>query len=150
MDERTLNRFLSKIIINQETGCWIWTASTRGGYGYFWYDKSESAHRVSYEHFIGPIPDGLDVLHTCDNKLCVNPEHLFVGTHQDNMFDMSEKGRSTIGERYPNSKLTEESVRSIRQRYDTQYISYSELSKMYNISKAQIGCIIRGENWSHI
>jgi hypothetical protein len=80
-------------------GCWIWTGGKfNHGYGAIGAGSKQSrqnllAHRVSYEHYKGPIPEGLDVCHTCDVKLCINPEHLFVGTAKDNVRDMYQKGR---------------------------------------------------------
>lgn len=89
-------RFLAKIRID-ESGCWIWTAGrNKLGYGRFGLPgqyKTVQAHRFAYEQFYGPIPEGMFVCHHCDNPPCVNPEHLFVGTHVDNMKDMWSKGR---------------------------------------------------------
>jgi hypothetical protein len=74
--------------------CWVWTASTRGGYGSIGISgRMERSHRVSWELANGPIPAGLCVLHHCDNPLCVNPGHLFLGTKKDNAKDMYSKGR---------------------------------------------------------
>lgn len=89
-------KFLSKISKSDETGCWMWSAGKTGqGYGAFSIDgKNRPAHRVSYELFKGPIPEGLFVCHDCDTPACVNPDHLFLGTHQDNMDDRSKKGRT--------------------------------------------------------
>jgi hypothetical protein len=89
-------RFNKKYIINEHTDCWEWTAAKNNiGYGMFRFSKElmRTAHRVSYEINKGPIPHGMVVCHTCDNPKCVNPDHLWVGTHKDNSRDMTSKGR---------------------------------------------------------
>jgi hypothetical protein len=91
-------RFEEKFIPEPNSGCWIWTAATGGNaryrYGEFSFNGCpELAHRVSWILYRGDIPDGLNILHRCDNGLCVNPHHLFSGTQQDNMHDMIKKGR---------------------------------------------------------
>ena len=91
--DKVLNRFWSKV--NKTDTCWLWTASSRtDGYGVIGIEgKTKSAHRVSWQLTYGDIPDGLYVCHHCDNKLCVNPNHLFLGTAKDNTQDMIQKGR---------------------------------------------------------
>ncbi len=87
MDAKTLERFWSKIEINQETECWEWIGAHQArGYGMFnvSYIKTKRAHRIAYEHYIGPIPDGLEIDHLCRNHCCVNPEHLEPVTHLEN------------------------------------------------------------------
>ena len=93
--EKMHEQQLSHYVIT-ETGCWNWTKSTSpDGYGKLKRNGvTMRAHRIFYEHFNGPITDNLHVLHRCDNPLCVNPEHLFLGTRVDNMQDMIEKGRA--------------------------------------------------------
>jgi hypothetical protein len=91
-DASTLQRFWAKVAVGP--GCWEWTAGTQYGYGRFVLGgRTFKAHRLSYEISVGVIPDGLKVLHHCDNPPCVNPAHLFVGTHADNVRDREAKGR---------------------------------------------------------
>lgn len=85
MDAKTLARFLVKFTVNAETGCWEWIAKPNpNGYAHFYYRKSRRAHRVSYEHFVGVIPDGLVLDHLCRNRICVRPDHLEAVTHREN------------------------------------------------------------------
>jgi hypothetical protein len=105
-------RFLSRFVVNETTGCWLWTSTRltdsygrpRNGYGVMRIGrKMQRAHRLSYELHVGPIPDGLFVCHACDVPACVNPGHLWLGTQADNMRDKKRKGRARGG----NSRLTE-------------------------------------------
>ena len=89
--------------INESTGCWEWSLSRqRNGYGQIKYGgKMRRAHRVSFEAFNGPIPYGMEVMHKCDNRGCVNPDHLSIGTHRENMLDIDAKGRRLKGKSHP-------------------------------------------------
>ena len=108
-----IDRFMMKVVINKENGCWEWNGCLNriDGYGQFWFDKHlVTTHRFSYEFFKGQIPKGLHVLHRCDNRKCCNPAHLWLGTNQDNHIDKVLKVRQW------NQKLTKEDVIEIRKR----------------------------------
>jgi len=106
------------------------------------------AHRFSYQHFKGPIPEGMCVCHTCDNPSCVNPDHLFLGTHTDNMRDKMSKGRGghLIGSRHQGSKLTEQQVLAIRADKRRQI----DIAAAYGIKQPQVSEIKRRVAWTHI
>lgn len=141
-----IERFLSKIDkSNSPDGCWIWTAQRAGWknkYGRFWvqHDKAIRAHRYSFQHFCGDIPHGFEVCHKCDNMLCVNPDHLYLGTHQENVQDCVRKGRSGL------AKLTPEQVLDIRQKRKSG-ISAKSLSEEYGVSDRQIRNIVAQGHW---
>lgn len=145
-------RLLAKIE-KHESGCWLWTGSLRGTkthrYGCIRYrGKSEGAHRASYMEFNGEIPPGLNVLHRCDVPRCVNPEHLFVGTDSENMQDMTSKGRHPyrLGETHPNSKLTDDQVRMIRESKQ----SHGQLAAAFGVTRATIKNVRNGRTHTHI
>jgi len=151
------DRFLSKVSISEDRNkCWIWVANCNiWGYGKF---NGNGAHRFSYELFNGPIPQGLFVLHKppCFNRKCVNPDHLYLGTQQDNMNDMKEQERQRYleGEELPQSKLTEENVLVIRHMWNNKkrfgVAKQSDLADMFGISQCQISMIVRNLSWKHI
>lgn len=147
-------RLLAKTKVNAETGCWEWTASKqRGGYGQIMmggkYGKPKRAHRVSYELFCDKIPDGLHVLHKCDNRACINPGHLFLGTNADNQADMDAKGRRVSvglrGEANNGAKLTADDVAAIRSSQGS--LTHNALAAQFGISRSQVQNIIYGRQW---
>lgn len=170
--DKFIARFWSKVNKNgpipthrPELGpCWVWTASLHDrGYGQLG-DKNGHyfSHRISWTIENGPIPDGLQILHHCDNRTCVRNDgissHLFIGTQADNIQDMCKKGRhyswfktnKTRGEQHGHAKLTEQEVITIRERYSIGGISQKQLAAEFNVSQTLIGRIVRRVIWTHI
>jgi len=131
--------------------CWPWTGDRHSrGYGVIHrtiagVSKKTLAHRASWEAHVGPIPDGLCVLHRCNNPPCVNPEHLYIGTHSDNMRDLAETGRLK-GEGNPRAKLTNRMVMEIR----CSQKPHVELAKKYGVYVGHISGIKTGRLWPHL
>lgn len=175
MSEET-EAFWSRVEKGQH--CWEWTGGkTVGGYGKFCFKyKSVYAHRYSYELASGNAIDGLLVCHHCDNPGCVNPSHLFSGTHKDNHRDMVSKGRNAVscgeksgmrtkphrhwsvlygniapkGEECVFSVLTEEDVKNIRKEYAAGGVTMSAIAKRFGLCTATIQEAIRGITWKHV
>jgi hypothetical protein len=175
-----LGRFRAKI--HRSETCWEWTAGCfTNGYGQFQLaGQPYMAHRIAWTLENGPIPDGLSILHRCDNKLCVRPDHLWVGTHDDNMADMAEKGRAASGDRHgfrlhPDSvprgerngaytqphrrpygerigcaKLTDAAVVEMRDLYAAGGVTQRDLAKRFRVSKGTVYYVLRRENWKHV
>ena len=138
--------------VNKTDTCWLWTGTTACGYGQCnRNNKNVKAHRYSYIIHKGEIPEGHGVRHTCDEPLCVNPDHLLTGTQQDNMNDKKERGRQNppSGERNSLSKLNNDDVIEIRILRGFGF-TYDELGKMYNVSISSIFNIINNKTWTHI
>lgn len=133
-----------------EAGCWLWTGAVGGpmGYGSFTLRTgvSRSAHRVSWEVHRGEIPDGMFVCHKCDTPSCVNPDHLFLGSHADNMRDCQSKGRNVFGSRVPMAKLNEAQVGQIL----STRASGREMADRYGVSTSEISLIRTGQHWKHV
>lgn len=147
----TLFDAFSKGFVAGEAGeCWEWQGSRHeNGYGYVSFaNKKLYAHRVSYMIHVGPIPDGLDVCHSCDNPPCTNPEHLYPGTRQDNVDDMVRKGRNPRGEDNKTSKLTNAQVREIRRAHSAGS-TQTELAHQYGVALSTVNAIIKGRSWKY-
>lgn len=144
-----LKRFWKRV--NKTDNCWLWTGSLQqSNYGQFWTgDYQTTAHRFSWEIHNGNIPKGYDICHVCDVKICVNPEHLFLGTRLDNMKDCINKGRTAKGEKHGKSKLTNNQVKQIRQ-LAISGLSQRAIASQFSVSQPEIGCIIRNEIWQHL
>ena len=147
-------RFWSKVRKAGPDECWIWTSTiTNVGYGLFWCNKKQnSAHRMAWLLTHGPISDGLFILHSCDNRRCVNPSHLRTGTPLENMQDRDRKGRGVhhCGSQHSSSKLTEDQVKHIRETYDLKIMSMYKIAKEYNVHVMTIFDIIHRKIWKHI
>lgn len=146
----TEQRFWSKVRKVDE--CWVWTASaSHDGYGAFGVGGRKGgmvrAHRFSYSLTHGPIPDGKMVLHRCDNRRCVNPNHLFLGDAKSNGEDMAKKDRSTHGERNPRVKLSEGEVCEMRGYYSRGRGTLKDLGLRYGVAKSTAHAVVSGVNW---
>lgn len=142
---------LFRSVIFSANGCWIWVgAIDSGGYGSLPTKYGSKAHRASYGYFVGDIPSGYDVMHKCDTRCCVNPDHLAAVTTKENIRDMINKGRERhtplFGEKNPMSKLTREKVEEIRS-LKANGVAQSELSKMFCVSPMTISRAVRKESW---
>lgn len=141
-----LRRFLTKIKIDHETGCWNWTGCTDGRYGIIHFPgfykgyRMAKCHHVSLYLFRGiEVERGKSVMHSCDNTVCCNPDHLSVGTHTDNMRDMVEKGRNVP----PNQKLTTSQIQEAR-RLRGEGFSVKTIAEMFCISPSQMSRVTSG------
>lgn len=146
--------FSRVIIPSDKTGCWAWTGNkNEHGYGLISVSRGRQirAHRVMYEMIVGEIPNLHEVCHSCDRPSCVNPDHLFIGTHQDNMADMIKKGRGmaskkAMGERHHFSRLSNENVVAIRASSRPN----KALAMEYGVSVWSIQNIRARRTWKHM
>jgi hypothetical protein len=157
-----VQRFWAKVSLPEDLdACWEWIGAEFGkGYGGFWLENDWwRAHRAAWYMFNGPIPDGMMVCHKCDNRKCVNPKHLFLGSASDNAQDCTTKGRNPSqaqpeklarGERCGAAKLTEGDVVDIRQRYAVGNVSQRQLAADYGVDQGTIKHAIRGTTWAHV
>jgi HNH endonuclease len=131
--------------------CHPWTGSTSHGYGMVTVNRRTfRAHRVAYELYVGPIPDGLLIRHTCDNPACCNPRHLLTGTDLDNKWDSIERGRHNFGKKNGSARLTDEQVLAIRAQYASGRYLLRELGAIYGVSRVHVGRIVHGKKWAHL
>lgn len=146
--KNTVFKFLKNVTINNATGCHQWNGSVCRRYGRFNISgKSYRAHRLAYKLFLNEDPGDKFVCHKCDNPLCVNPDHLFLGTPADNTKDRDEKGRTARGE--SRSKIKIKDVIRIRELSNSG-LTRVEVAKIIGISKSQVHNIVAGLNWKHV
>lgn len=139
-----------------ENGCWEWQRNlSPKGYGRLDVNgKTIGAHRMAYTLTHGCVPDGKIICHSCDNRRCCNPDHLWAGTWSDNIRDMDAKGRRVksvkLGERHGAARLTEANVRYIRDLYASGKYTFKAIAEGYRVHKETIRAICRNETWTHI
>lgn len=148
--------------------CWLWGASLKpNGYGQFSIKRKQRlSHRVAWELTHGPIPDGIMVCHSCDNPRCVNPDHLFLGTHSANMIDRAAKGRANLprgqkhglslhperrvrGEHVPGAKLNDEKVRDIR-HLAAEGMTHQAIANRFGVTQSVVSRIVKRLGWKHV
>lgn len=157
-------RFWPKVDKRGPDECWPWIAAiAESGYGVISrsgvvyrngrYSRMCLSHRISWELHFGPIPDGLCVLHRCDNRPCVNPKHLFLGTLTDNNDDMFAKGRGgytgSPGESHPRAKLCDRDIRKIRALYSSG-TSQAQIGRMFHLYQGSVSNIVLRKSWAHV
>ena len=138
--------------VEKTDGCWLWQGTrTDEGYGVFYCGpKRKAAHRVSWELYRGPLPRGAFVRHDCDSRLCVNPDHLILGDHWDNMDDMVRRGRAAHGEKHWLSKATEQQAESMREEYATGKTSVRKLAAKHRLGRTTVHAILTGRTWRRV
>ncbi len=150
----TMETFMTWVFPEPNTGCWLWAGSlSKAGYGNTKKTVGEyllrGAHRISYFLHNGSFDYNLCVCHTCDNRTCVNPDHLFLATGVENTQDMVNKGRANKGSNRPNSILTESVIPDIRQRRISGE-SVISIAKFYNVHRDTIYAVLYNETWEHV
>lgn len=151
LDSSLLRRFWAKVDKHGPNGCWEWTAHFSGGYGRLtakvdgkW--KHQNANRLSWLIHYSDIPEGLFVCHKCDNQKCVNPEHLFLGTPQDNMTDKMNKGRGYVGDQHWNRKLCAADIEGILTLRD-QGLTHQAIADRFSVSRSNVSYILKRKTW---
>lgn len=144
-------RFWAKVDKRGPDECWNWTAGKSDGYGSIYGNGTRvRTHRLSYELHFGQIPRGLFVCHSCDNRSCVNPNHLWLGTNADNMADKARKGRGTIGVKNPGAKIDEATVLKISAAYRGQIGDITRIASEFGVGYFTVFNVVHKKKWRHL
>lgn len=138
-------RFERLYIPEPNSGCWLWIGNLDNcGYGRFSFEgRARLSHRASYQMFCGPIPEGMQILHRCDNPTCVNPDHLFAGSISDNMRDMVAKNRNA---KHNNAKLDADQIKEIK-FLAAQGLRHRKIAEQFKVTRSSISNAIAGRTW---
>lgn len=143
-----VNRFWDKVL-KLDSGCWEWQAGLCHGYGVYWLNGlSIKAHRFAYETSMGAIKPGMIICHKCDNRKCVNPDHMFEGTYADNSLDMVEKRRQAKGIKNGRALFTQELANQVREAYAMGNKTQHQLAKDFGVPRSRICGIITRKIWN--
>jgi len=151
LEQGDIDRFYRYVKMADPESCWEWQSTrNNSGYGKFWlHGRTDLAHRVSYRIANGPIPNGHQIRHMCDNPTCVNPRHLLTGTGKQNARDALNRGRYRWGDRNGRAKLTEDQVCEIKTCWSAGESQVS-MAKRFRVSRAAIQWILNGKNWTRL
>lgn len=157
-----IERVLEKVVRIPFSGCWIFTGAINdAGYGIVGMGRrgepNDRSHRITYRHYCGSIPDGMFVCHSCDTPACCNPDHLFLGTNQDNVNDMVRKGRNSkpprnphvVGSVHPGAKLHEDDIPEVRKLH-AQGLTQKQIAEKYNVCRQTISKVLLGRRFKHV
>jgi hypothetical protein len=147
------DKLLKQAVVGLDN-CWLWTGHrTVYGYGMVHYQgKQQYVHRLSYELFNGEFPKNMNICHKCDVKLCLNPDHLFIGTQKDNIHDMIRKERNSRGERHVGAVLTEAAVHFIREHYKPKHpeLGFQAMGRKFGVDGETVRDAYVRRTWKHI
>lgn len=155
--EEFVQRFWNRVDVRGPNECWVWLGSVCGSKSIYgnvaYHGRLQKSHRVAYELMHGLIPKGMCACHHCDNRLCCNPSHIFIGTQKDNVRDMMQKGRDghgvLRGEESPVSKYTSRQAMQVK-RLRLKGVSQKQIAVRTGVSKTAVGAICQGRVWRHV